>query len=59
MPHATQRRDADGVYYVGRWIDQKGRRRQTAEFYTARDALDEAREFETADRAQNAGDGQR
>jgi len=51
MAHAVKRRDADGVFYVGRYRTPDGRRHETVQFYTARDALEEATELELAARA--------
>jgi len=51
MAHAQKRQDADGVFFVGRYRTPDGRWHQTAQFYTARDALAEAQELEQSARA--------
>jgi hypothetical protein len=46
MAHAVKRRDADGVFYVGRYRTPDGKLHQTRQFDAAKDALDEARELQ-------------
>lgn len=54
-PHAVRRIDDEGEYYVGVYCGPDGQRRETDEFYTEQDALDEAHDLAEEARAGGTG----